>query len=177
MKSVYVMKSNGSFKIGVSKNPQKRLSDLAIGNSNINLIYESRKLSNSYEIEKKLHKMLSGYSIGREWFAADDELALLKTVEMIVAKHGRMDMPSSDVDEKMLVKDEDEIFELSDWLAKQEAEIAEIARESEAMRELVCVLVENPKLSNVVSGLVDCGWEYTQIKSFIEQNNMRRLAA
>lgn len=29
----------------------------------------------------------------------------------------------------------------------------------------------------LVSGLVDCGWEYTQIKSFIEQNNMRRLAA
>lgn len=29
----------------------------------------------------------------------------------------------------------------------------------------------------LVSGLVDCGWEYAQIKAFIEQNNMRRLAA
>lgn len=29
----------------------------------------------------------------------------------------------------------------------------------------------------LVSGLVDCGWEYDQVKSFIEQNNMRRLAA
>lgn len=26
----------------------------------------------------------------------------------------------------------------------------------------------------LVSGLVDCGWEYTQIKSFIEQNNTHR---
>ncbi len=29
----------------------------------------------------------------------------------------------------------------------------------------------------LVSGLVDCGWEYTQVKAFIEQNNMKRLAA
>lgn len=29
----------------------------------------------------------------------------------------------------------------------------------------------------LVSGLVDCGWEYGQIKGFIEQNNMRHLAA
>lgn len=29
----------------------------------------------------------------------------------------------------------------------------------------------------LVSGLVDCGWNYDQIKSFIEQNNMRKLAA
>ena len=29
----------------------------------------------------------------------------------------------------------------------------------------------------LVSGLVDCGWEYDQIKTFIEQNNIRRLAA
>ena len=29
----------------------------------------------------------------------------------------------------------------------------------------------------LVSGHVDCGWEYDQIKTFIEQNNIRRLAA
>lgn len=29
----------------------------------------------------------------------------------------------------------------------------------------------------LVSGLVNCGWEYDKIKSFIEQNNTRRLAA
>lgn len=32
-------------------------------------------------------------------------------------------------------------------------------------------------MERLVSGLVDCGWEYDQVKSFIEQNNMRRLAA
>lgn len=29
----------------------------------------------------------------------------------------------------------------------------------------------------LVSGLVDCGWEYTQIKEFIEKNNARRQLA
>lgn len=29
----------------------------------------------------------------------------------------------------------------------------------------------------LVSGLVDCGWSYDKVKDFIEQNNMKRLAA
>lgn len=29
----------------------------------------------------------------------------------------------------------------------------------------------------LVSGLVDCGWEYTQIKEFIHKNNTRRQIA
>lgn len=32
-------------------------------------------------------------------------------------------------------------------------------------------------MERLVSGLVDCGWGYDQIKSFIAQNNMRRLTA
>lgn len=32
-------------------------------------------------------------------------------------------------------------------------------------------------MERLVSGLVDCGWEYSAIKSFIEQNNMNKLTA
>lgn len=32
-------------------------------------------------------------------------------------------------------------------------------------------------MERLVSGLVDCGWEYGAIKSFIEQNNMNKLTA
>lgn len=32
-------------------------------------------------------------------------------------------------------------------------------------------------MERLVSGLVDCGWEYDKVKSFIEQTNMRRLTA
>lgn len=32
-------------------------------------------------------------------------------------------------------------------------------------------------MERLVSGLVDCGWEYTSIKTFIEQNNMKKLTA
>ena len=32
-------------------------------------------------------------------------------------------------------------------------------------------------MERLVSGLVDCGWEYDKVKAFIEQTNMRRLTA
>ncbi len=32
-------------------------------------------------------------------------------------------------------------------------------------------------MERLVSGLVDCGWEYSQVKSFVEQNHSKRLAA
>lgn len=32
-------------------------------------------------------------------------------------------------------------------------------------------------MEHLVSGLVDCGWQYDKIKEFIEQNNMRKLVA
>lgn len=32
-------------------------------------------------------------------------------------------------------------------------------------------------MERLVSGLVDCGWEYDKVKKFIEQTNMRRLTA
>lgn len=32
-------------------------------------------------------------------------------------------------------------------------------------------------MERLVSGLVDCGWEYGAIKTFIEQNNMKKLTA
>lgn len=32
-------------------------------------------------------------------------------------------------------------------------------------------------MERLVSGLVDCGWEYDKVKSFIEQTNMRQLTA
>lgn len=32
-------------------------------------------------------------------------------------------------------------------------------------------------MERLVSGLVDCGWEYNEVKAFIQQNNMKKLTA
>ena len=32
-------------------------------------------------------------------------------------------------------------------------------------------------MERLVSGLVDCGWEYNEVKAFIRQNNMKKLTA
>lgn len=32
-------------------------------------------------------------------------------------------------------------------------------------------------MERLVSGLVDCGWEYDEVKAFIQQNNMKKLTA
>lgn len=47
---------------------------------------------------------------------------------------------------------------LRDWLA---------AEELHAVQSMECL----------VSGLVDCGWEYDSVKTFIEQTNSKRLVA
>ena len=47
---------------------------------------------------------------------------------------------------------------LRDYLTKEELQ---------AVQSMECL----------VSGLVDCGWDYNAVKIFIEQNNMRRLVA
>ena len=50
---------------------------------------------------------------------------------------------------------------------------------SESLRD--CLSTEELRavqsMECLVSGLVDCGWNYEKIKSFIMQNNMRRLTA
>lgn len=79
------MQSGEMCKIGVSKNPRKRLKDIQIGNPNTELVYESPFIFNAYEIEGIMHKTYKSNSAGREWFLIKDTdraiLALKKMVE------------------------------------------------------------------------------------------------
>lgn len=59
-------KKNNAYKIGMSKNPTKRLKQLQTGNSNKLYLLASFK-SNQY-LEKFLHKLLSFDNIRGEWF-------------------------------------------------------------------------------------------------------------
>jgi predicted GIY-YIG superfamily endonuclease len=70
MKYIYLIQSleNGYYKIGVSKNPQKRLLQLQTGNSSkLNLVeYYPSEYAN--KIEKTIHNFLSHQKKEGEWF-------------------------------------------------------------------------------------------------------------
>lgn len=84
---VYILQSqeDGYYKIGVSKNPQKRLSTLQTGNpSELKLIniYESK---NAKRIEKKLHSLFSSFKKEGEWFdfGLMEELSFIEKCKLI----------------------------------------------------------------------------------------------
>ena len=84
-KSIYVFEYIGRYKIGVTKNVYKRLSQLSCGCPGIKCLYTSDAIFNPYEVEKILHRFFSKDNIGGEWFT-DVELSL---VDDIVSKHAR----------------------------------------------------------------------------------------
>lgn len=127
MKSVYVMKSGNAYKIGVSKNPEKRLQTLATGNCDIELIYTSRKLSNAYFIESFLHDKFSDSRINSEWFFAKDERNFLSSISSAVDALGESIERKSSRQEEMMVKEDGKIYTLTDWLEKTRREIEEMA--------------------------------------------------
>jgi hypothetical protein len=59
----------GLFKVGVSKNPNKRIKSMETGNPDdliILYVYNSKK---SYVIEKTLHRLYQQYHVKLEWFS------------------------------------------------------------------------------------------------------------
>lgn len=80
-KSIYLIKSldESCYKIGVSKNPTKRIRQLQTGNSyELELIYEY-KTENAYKIESILHRRYSHLNKNKEWF----DLSILEEVSFL----------------------------------------------------------------------------------------------
>ena len=70
MKEVYLLKSHytGYYKIGVSKNTNKRIKQLLTGSSeDINILYVY-KTDIPFKLENALHNFFSNYKIKREWY-------------------------------------------------------------------------------------------------------------
>lgn len=89
MEKVYVMKSGGAYKVGVSVEPETRLRHLKIGNPYLKLVYQSRELSNGYAVETLIHKKLNSYKISNEWFAGIDGNKIIRIVNEIVCSKGK----------------------------------------------------------------------------------------
>ena len=70
MKQVYLLKSDytGFYKIGVSKNPAKRVKQLQTGSAeNISIIHVF-ETEIPYKVETTLHNYYSMHKVNREWY-------------------------------------------------------------------------------------------------------------
>ena len=71
LKSVYLMSAGRSYKIGVSKNPQRRAEEVRRHQPDVELVAASKLIpsSRAFEIERKLHESLKNRCITGEWFS------------------------------------------------------------------------------------------------------------
>lgn len=87
MDKIYLIKSlnEGVYKIGVSKNPNKRLKALQTGNpSPVEILY-LYETENAYKIEKSLHNRYSHFNTHGEWFelSIKEETSFMETCASI----------------------------------------------------------------------------------------------
>ena len=69
---IYIIKSNGLYKIGYTSNLKSRLNDYSINFGLIELIYVYKGFK-SYELETIIHKLVSNKNYRGEWFNLCDE--------------------------------------------------------------------------------------------------------
>ena len=76
---IYVAKEELSnrYKIGISKNPSKRLKQLNVGNPETLVLIHKHKASQGFKEETLIHKILEKKSIRSEWFKSDSDLSFL----------------------------------------------------------------------------------------------------
>lgn len=87
MDKIYLIKSlnEGVYKIGVSKNPWKRLQEVQTGNpSPIEILY-LYETENAYKIETALHNRYSHFNTHGEWFelSIKEDFSFLETCASI----------------------------------------------------------------------------------------------
>lgn len=70
---VYFLECGGKYKIGYSKNVEKRIRELDYRPFKINLIIKSKNVLNAYKIEQNLHIKYEKYKIIGEWYSFDEE--------------------------------------------------------------------------------------------------------
>lgn len=78
---VYVAQEAGSgrYKIGISKDPNRRIKELNIGNpEQLKLIHYFKSNGNKYESETLTHKMYAAHRLRSEWFDTTINLNLLE---------------------------------------------------------------------------------------------------
>lgn len=187
MSSVYLITDGEKIKIGVTRDIDKRIKQLQVGNPHtITQIYTSRELSNAYILESILHSKYDKFRVSTEWFSLTDEY--IKKIIEYIEENGKR----KNVEEGINVKKRT-IPILNEYPIMFETLI--MKRENDNLRQLVYDILFGTRESEVakiilknmgsdkfisgcklVSGLIDCGWGYDKIKSFIQQTNTKSIA-
>jgi hypothetical protein len=86
MKSVYLIRTNdGRYKIGIAKNPNKRVLQLQTGNSEPLELIETYQSERASKIESTLHRYYSYGKMMGEWFdlSIKEEAEFIKMCNLI----------------------------------------------------------------------------------------------
>ncbi len=78
---VYILKCGAFYKIGFSKDVERRVKELDYRPFKIDVVYVSPLTSNAYEIEQRLHEWLEEYRRSGEWYDLPNEM-----LELIVGE-------------------------------------------------------------------------------------------
>lgn len=81
MKSVYCVLVNGIVKVGVSSDPEKRMKQIKNASGGyVEKYFFTEKSSNSFQIERILHKKFSCDRLHGEWFKSDFEKVKMELI-------------------------------------------------------------------------------------------------
>lgn len=86
---IYIMKCENKYKIGFTKNIDKRLKQLNNRPFPVELYYLSKEIEDVYNIEKFIHSKISKYKIDGEWydFKEIDIKNIVILIEKIIEKN------------------------------------------------------------------------------------------
>ena len=87
-KSIYVLKRNDEYKVGVSYDPEARFEQLNVGNPYCELVYASIPILNGFQIETMIHAKLDKYKIKGEWYIIKNYESLYCLIEEIISEYG-----------------------------------------------------------------------------------------
>lgn len=80
--SVYFVECTGRIKVGFSRNPKRRMSDLATSAPGpLTLI---ATIDGTFQLERAIHKQISAHRVSREWF--DDCAVVRETISDLIAR-------------------------------------------------------------------------------------------
>lgn len=71
-KKLYLISDGNNIKIGISANPDVRLSQLETGGGNLTLLYASNMLDNPFDLETRLHTAYQAKQVYHEWYKLDE---------------------------------------------------------------------------------------------------------
>lgn len=195
LQKVYVMSdSNGVYKIGVSKTPDKRLKTLQIGNKKkMRLVFTSELLSNAHKIETMIHKRHNLSRIHGEWFRINDLDTLVEEISLIIKEKGECSEPAKRIDKWTFYKETfgDPLQEIKNCMQATLAEKIENERihsliqylkgwEVTGKTDYIDLIKSMPEEKQrdcirLISSLINYGWGYEQIKEFVTENATKRL--